>query len=143
MSDPLTSYEEFKAAADDLPPAEVLQRRDAQEATRLRWFTPLAIAVIVGMMALPLVLSFCSVARSHDFYDAWCCSGHDCTPAPLKSVAWTPSGWLVSTPTIPQTVVPFDDRRIRYVPPEETQQFYICEWPPKHLRCLYQPEPGG
>ncbi len=106
----------------------------------MRWLVPVAIALMVALLlflgsgALP--------AQAHEWFDRWCCQGTDCGPAPLGSVKWTPSGWRVATPAINVTV-PFDDQRIRYVPPEQPQQFYICEWPKRHLRCLYTPEPGG
>lgn len=81
-------------------------------------------------------------AAGHSFFDQWCCSGKDCSPAPIKSVTWTPGGWSVVTPNINQ-VVPFDDNEhIRFNPPGEPQ-FFICEYPKNRLRCLYVPEPQG
>lgn len=96
------------------------------------------------VVVLVLIWMVGSAAQAHDFFDTSCCQGgRDCNPAPLKTVRWTPQGWWVETPTIKATVVPFNDPRIRYVPPDAVQQFYICEWPKNKLRCLYQPEPGG
>jgi hypothetical protein len=93
------------------------------------------VLVILASGALP--------AQAHSFFDRWCCSGQDCKPAPVGSVKWTPAGWNVSTPAV-QDTVPFDDNRIRYVPPgEPEQQMYICEYPAHRLRCLYVPESGG
>lgn len=103
-----------------------------------RW-TILGVAVIIGfILAMNLAIG---KARAHSFFDQWCCSGQDCAAAPSKSVTWTPAGWSVTTPNINE-VVPFDDEHIRYNPPGEPQ-FFICEYPKKHLRCLYVPEPEG
>jgi hypothetical protein len=93
-------------------------------------------------LVLALLVGGAGPAYAHSFFDRWCCSGDDCQPAPLKSVTWTPQGWHVVTPFF-DDIVPVDDERIRYVPVGEDQQFYICEYPKKHIRCLYVPEPGG
>lgn len=108
--------------------------------TRSWW---LRISVLVFILAVLAILAGGVLpAGAHSFFSDSCCSGKDCGPAPLGSVKWTPDGWRVSTPRINDTV-PFDDQRIRYVPPDEPQRFYICEWPAHRLRCLYAPESGG
>jgi hypothetical protein len=101
------------------------------------------VASVLALMALPFLISYCSVSHAHAWFDLWCCSGQDCQPAPVGSVKWTPGGWRVHTAAF-SDVVPFDDVRIKYVPHEEpNQQIYLCEYPAHTLRCLYIPETGG
>ena len=106
------------------------------------WPALIAIAAIVIVLLWCFWTAFMTPAQAHSWFEPNCCGGNDCGPAPVGSVKWTPAGWNVSTPRV-QDTVPFDDNRIRYVPPDEPQQFYICEYPAHRLRCLYSPESGG
>lgn len=99
----------------------------------------LARTLFVVVFGFLLILAGLTTCRAHDFYDPWCCNDKDCAPAAAGSVSWTPQGW--SVPRL-QTVVPFDDTRIRHNP-SDVPGFSICEYPKGNLRCLYVPEPQG
>lgn len=95
-----------------------------------------------------------SPAAAHEWYDAACCSGHDCAPAPAGSVTITSEGYRVRVepgehPMIPadgpafETFAPFvkapDDYWSATILPSRDGRFHLCIVPDTGLRCLYVP----
>ena len=101
-------------------------------------------------MAIGLVLACSAPAEAHDWYDANCCSGHDCHALSSSAVKEVPDGWL--------TPMGFVDYRDARVLPSHDERYHICitqlpavifhrdikptapQFP--YMRCLYVPPRG-
>lgn len=94
------------------------------------------IATLLALGTL-LVLSALNEAKSHEFYDPWCCSGQDCAPAQVEHL---PDGSIRATTKYGTAVFPPSIRRR----PSPDGRYHACipPWaktPEGKARCIYAP----
>lgn len=82
-----------------------------------------------------IVLSTVNVAWPHGWYDSWCCSDHDCHPAPNAQVEMTPDGYKVTPEPGGNTyLIPLSGRR-----DSQDGDYHVCITSYGEPRCLYVP----
>lgn len=79
--------------------------------------------VWLAILAILILLGFCSLARAHDWYESACCSGKDCKPVPDGTVVEMHDGVLVKGfGTLSES-----DNRLRW---SQDDRDHICAQPP-------------
>jgi hypothetical protein len=77
-------------------------------------------------------------ARSHSWYDPFCCNTTDCRPVDPSTVTEGPDGYRVVL-SDRAVLVPYGDSRIR---DSLDGDYHVCELPKGTVRCFYRP-PGA
>lgn len=89
------------------------------------------------MFIIALIVSFAlaPMAHAHSWYDAYCCSGQDCTPIDAERVRIVTGGYLLDG----KVFIPNDQARN-----SQDGDYHACFWPnPETLRCFYRPQMGS
>lgn len=98
-----------------------------------------------GIAACVIVLTI-GEARSHSWFDPWCCDDRDCAVIPERTVKATADGYVVTLnpgdhPSVNSPVVhvvPYKD--VRHSP---DGTYAACLYPSQNvMRCFYAPHPG-
>lgn len=97
----------------------------------------LAFVAIVGLFIILAMTLYTKPAKSHSWYDGYCCNENDCRQTILGEVERHADGWFV-VPT--KELIGFDDDRIRR---SLDPIVHRCVKPGGATRCLYVPEMSG
>jgi hypothetical protein len=108
--------------------------------------------LVFGLVWLFIFVLLTGPAKSHEWYDDYCCDEQDCEPVPLGSVRWTPQGWEVKldkgdhrmvdgpmTVIVPEGAKDGLQERVRA---SQDRRFHACIYG-GYLRCLYVPKADG
>lgn len=83
--------------------------------------------IVLGVVGLVFLIAMTLVAKSHEWYDPYCCNGQDCGPVE-KEPTTTKGGYLING-----QVFPFSKVRA-----SKDNRFHVCIWGGK-VRCVYAP----
>lgn len=98
-----------------------------------------------------LSVGFTLAAKSHSFYDPYCCNDKDCQPIKGTSVKETAAGYEVTLSPAEHIGLKKEDKAHTYVvrygdaKPSPDGAFHACILPymPDTMRCFYAPVPGS
>lgn len=87
-------------------------------------------ARILCSIGFLFVVACVTPAAAHEWYEAACCSGHDCAPIAFSRVQVNSAGFLIDG----KFSVPFKDVRRSM-----DGSYHACFPNPETLRCFYAP----
>ena len=94
----------------------------------------ITIGALIGVALVVAYVLTSGDARSHDFYDAACCSERDCHPALEGAVRPVSTGYLI---TRTREIIPYPQARV-----SPDGEYHTCENPTGRTICLYAPPMG-
>lgn len=107
--------------------------------------SPILVSMCRDVTAIVMFFGSPMDGNTHSFFSYSCCHDDDCRIALQGVVKVTPEGYLVLGRTRVD-LLPYDDKRIKIIPPDQEQAFYVCRNagdPDGFVLCLYVPQGGS